>query len=272
MHEKYKPFPYFQKIKTFEEEYDVIKVNNFRKPEGLNYKKKPIIIFGCSFAYGEGLSNNQTFSYKLSQLSKRPVYNRAFCGWGIQHMLYQIRQDSFYKDVKEPEYVIYVFIDDQIRRLYLDIFDPTNKQIYLRYIEKNDKLIEKKTLFPFLWNFYTINDYQLKKATEIAGKSENENKNFDFMKKMFIESKREINKRYPREKFIIIKYENGKNPHFCYTTNRWKELEKAGFIVIGVNELVGKDLTSKEFRLNNDHPNEKAWDLIVPALVKKLNL
>lgn len=270
---EYKPFPYFQKVSNFEENYQEIKTSQFRKPEGVTYKKKPIIIFGCSFAYGSGLSDNQTFGYKLSHFSKRPVYNRAFSGWGIQHMLYQIRKDSFYKEVREPEYVIYVFIDDHIRRMYLDIFDPSHKSIYLRYKEKKGKLIERKPLFPFLWCFYSVNQYQLVKACKINDKIENEDKNFNFMKKMLLESKREIDKKYPKEKFIIIKYgTHMEEPSWYIKTDRWKELEKEGFIVLDTNELTRKDLSSKKYCLEDNHPNEKAWDLIVPKLVEKLKL
>ena len=73
-------------------------------PEGLNYKKKPIILFGCSYAYGYQLEREQTLTYKLAQNAKIPVYNRAFTGWGIQHMLYQSKIEKLYEILPEPEY------------------------------------------------------------------------------------------------------------------------------------------------------------------------
>ena len=38
----------------------------FRKPEGLQYKGKPILLYGCSFAYGEKLKRKDTFSSQLA--------------------------------------------------------------------------------------------------------------------------------------------------------------------------------------------------------------
>lgn len=83
---------YNYKLNSFNYENEKIAMRN---PEGLNYKKLPIILFGCSFTYGDGLNNNQTFSYKLSHLAKRPVYNRAECGWGVQHMLSNLEEKTF---------------------------------------------------------------------------------------------------------------------------------------------------------------------------------
>ena len=42
----------------------------FRLNFGENYTKKPIIILGCSYAYGHGLKIEETFPCKLSQITK----------------------------------------------------------------------------------------------------------------------------------------------------------------------------------------------------------
>ncbi len=75
-----------------------------RKPDGLKYKNKDsIIIFGCSYALGQYLNYNQTFSYKLAEFLKRPVYNRAISAGSFQHMYMQTISDSLYKTVtKSP--------------------------------------------------------------------------------------------------------------------------------------------------------------------------
>ena len=94
------PFKYsFKNIKVFWTGEDIIQffTNNTndsewgcRLPEGLQYCNNtscnPIIVFGDSYTYGEFLKYNQTFSYKLAYTLKRPVYNRAIPGVGIEHM------------------------------------------------------------------------------------------------------------------------------------------------------------------------------------------
>ena len=47
---------------------------------GENYVAKPIVVMGCSYAYGHGLKRENSFPYVLSQITQRPVYNFARCG------------------------------------------------------------------------------------------------------------------------------------------------------------------------------------------------
>lgn len=244
----------------------------FKNTQGLKYKKKPILLFGCSYTYGLGLEENQTFYYKISHFSKRPVYNRAFWGWGVQHMLYQLRQDSLYKEIPEPEVIIYTFINDQAQRLYLDtLWFPNDNIEFLRYQEKRGQLIKKTTkIFP-IREFHIIYKIKHKIALEKAYNNYCFNKSFDFLKQYFIESKKEINKHWPKTKIIILIYNMDKT--YPYTnTPRWKELEKEGFIVVNTKDLVHVDLNKAQYRTHDYHPTEKAWDLLVPKLVKKINL
>lgn len=73
---------YGKKLQTFNDTYEQ---RNYFSDEN-RYKtvgsknKKPVVIFGCSFAYGEYLNDNQTFGYKLSKQTGRTVYNFAYSG------------------------------------------------------------------------------------------------------------------------------------------------------------------------------------------------
>jgi len=72
-----------------------------RKPDGLEYKNKtPILIFGCSFAFGQYLNHKKTVSYKLSKLLKRPVYNRSVPGGGYSTCIIRVFQVTCIK--KQP--------------------------------------------------------------------------------------------------------------------------------------------------------------------------
>ena len=89
----------------------------YKKPLNLNSMKNPIILFGCSFVEGIALKNNETFQYKMAQLSNAPVFDYSRGGWGTQHMLYQVLSDNFYKKFDNnnlPKHVIYTYIQDHI--------------------------------------------------------------------------------------------------------------------------------------------------------------
>ena len=244
-----------------------------RPPAGLNFTKKPIAVFGCSYAYGYRLNNEQTLSYKLSQLSRRPVYNRAYPGWGIQHMLFQAKLPILYNQVPEPEFVIYIFMNDHLRRLYLLTFmsnNMLNENFNLRFKEKNNSLVIADDFNPFINFFrrlYITNELDFLFVKYITLRKSNENNYYNFALKHFIESKKEMQKRWKNSKFVIFFYND------LYSENKLKEkLENEGFIVLGNYDLSNENLSDKKYLSDDYHPKEDAWNLLTPLLVKKLNL
>lgn len=245
-----------------------------RYPVGLDYKKQPIVLFGDSFAYGFQLEDTQTFFYKLSHITKRPVYIRAVPGWGIQHMLFQVRLDKFYEQVKEPEYVIYLMICDHFRRLYCMNFMSghlLNENRNLRYKFKDGQLVQihdtNKLLNPVKRLYLTNKMHQVYVNNMILNP-----KNYDnyskFALEHFIESKNEMQKHWKNTKFIVLYYH-----HFLNDNRFTEDLEKAGFTVLSIPDLVDVNLSDKEYNVQEGkHPNEKAWDLLTPIIVDKLGL
>lgn len=265
-HSTYSYPEYSPKLMDFDDWYKLNCPKCFRNPVGLNYKKMPIIIFGCSFAYGERIDEEQTVSYKLSYLTKRPVYNRALGSWGVQHMLYQLRRKDFYKQVKKPEYVIYIYINDHIRRLYNYVYSANELYMGLIYKKNKDELTQDHLLMPYIDGLYINKIIREYYAQKIGYDPKRFNQNFDFLKLHFIKSKKELEKNYPNTKFVILIYQDS-------FTDRWPELEKEGFIIIKVKDLVSVNLNNNKYKAyDNVHPNGKAWDVILPVLIKKLNL
>lgn len=251
----------------------------FRPVAGEDYKKTPVWIFGCSFAYGTSIVNGKyqdenSFGYILSQTTKRPVYNRAYPSWGIQHMLYMLENDNILNELPAPEYVIYVFISDHGRRLQKLIYDAWSDGAYLRYkLNKEGELeIIKGILVEPFWKLRFVKLWLTYLEFNIRLSPKYHDKNFNLLKQMFIRSKQLINEKYPDTKFIILKY-NGNDGFdgWFIETQRWKELENEGFIVIDADKLTGKNLKSKEFTdEDNYHPNKKAWMEISKKLAQIL--
>ncbi len=268
-------FEYSIKLKPFEQDYINIRKNKLRKPVGITSNKKSIVIFGCSYAYGYILPDEKILSYKLYELTGRPIYNRAFVAWGLQHMLYQLKRDDFYKEIKEPEYIIYIFITDHLRRMYSFVSDSPflYNELYLRYEIKNGKCRElNKEVFSYA-GFSILKSLKEKRVNDTLYKKDNFNKVFDDMESIFVESKKEVQKHYPKTKFIILKYRDHNNSWYL-NTDRWKELEREGFIVIDTKNLTGKDLYKKEYvfkEVYDLHPNEKGWDVVSKSLKERFN-
>ena len=137
--------PFFYSVKSIKsQDWDEFyKTAHFKEPIFRNKDLKPIVLFGCSFAFGFGIDDEQTFSYKLSKYTNRTVYNRGLCGGGIQHVLYQLRREDFYKEIPEPEYVIYLYISNHIRRMYKYAYNDVvlgGEYNYLKYNKIFDEL------------------------------------------------------------------------------------------------------------------------------------
>lgn len=247
-------------------------IKYFRQPEGLKYSKKPIILYGCSFAYGQHLDVKDTFSYKLAKYAHRPVYNYAIRGHCIQHMLFFMRMNDHYKDFPEPEYVIYTFIPAHLNRVMnTNFFGHT---AYLEYKEKKGHL--QRVYSPkFIRNLYITFHYNLfleniyDKYLDRSGE-----KRLKLIKLYLEEARRAFQSHYPNTKFVVLLYDYD---NIEIKNSMWENLIKEGFIVYKVSEIGNFNPADTEYCNPKEidfyeHPNGKAWDKIVPALSKKLNL
>lgn len=243
--------------------------DGFRNAEGLNYNKKPILIFGCSFAFGQYLNKEQTFSYKLSKLSHRPVYNRASPAWSIQHMLYQLRQKDFYKIIPEPEYIIYVMPSCHFERLYKYYFSISLTCLELRYVEKSGALVQvtENPLTLTFKRFYLLKWFNSLYVDKVLSAKRNQLNNFKNAALYFEESKRVYSNYWKNTKFIILLYHG-----FEGDEDFAKMMREKGFVVIENKHIISENLNNLCYFLPDGHPNEKAWDMITPALIKELKL
>ncbi len=260
--------PYFRK-KT-DTTVETLKTDeNMRKPCGLEYKKKSILIYGCSVAYGFALSDEESFGNRLSEFTKRPVYNFAMSAKGLQHAYFLLKNDE--KISPEPEYVFYVFINDHLRRMFVDCNRIDNLN-YLTYRVKNGELVENRQ--------GTLSDKSylassLKNMTYYGLKNIFKNQIFDLANLYIVSMKNEIKSKYPSTKFVLIDYDNGYYSEL--TSERIARLEKEGVEVIVLNDEFDDKLKMDSYKnpVQKDifrHPNGKAWELVVKYLSQKYNL
>ena len=236
----------------------------YRPIENEASSKKPIALFGCSFVYGTGLENNQTFSYKLGKETGRPIYNRAKDSWGAQHTLYQFSNPKLYEIVPEPEYIIYLFFNGLYTRMYAPCCYICPQSYIAFYSEKDSHLIlNKRTYFSDKVIPISMAKNKIVK-TKLDNKQVNEIENF--MLKHFEEIKKYQNEKWPNSKFIIFFYDEP-----LLGNASIKKLEDLGYISLR-NEDLGISPYTQEYKLPDDHPSEKFWNDVVPIIVKQYNL
>jgi hypothetical protein len=106
---------------------DVIFDVSYTIKDGLRYtpnsnekSQNCVLFFGCSFTFGEGLSDTSTLPFFFNQYSKQQykVFNYGFTGYGPHQMLANI-ENRVAKDIqsyKNKKIAIYSFITDHVSR------------------------------------------------------------------------------------------------------------------------------------------------------------
>ncbi len=254
-----------QKIK-FQPTKEYIFDYGFRKPALVNKSsKKGVLLLGCSFAYGQFLDDKEAFHSILSKQTNRSVYNLGIAGGSPRETLYMLRNsDDLEKLIqnKNIEYVIYTYIPDQERRLYTNIrdivpsFKKTQDNNSLEYFPVK-KLINTSYLYRNWTNFYY--KYFISKE-----------ESFDLFCLYMKEINKEIKKLFGQNtKFIILIYPDYEPRNM----NEWKKLNQDNIRVLNITQKLDIIENKNQYAIeNDDHPNAKAWQVIVPVLAKELNL
>ncbi len=261
----------------FKKEFKREGIANYRNVDKENKKNESIIIFGCSYAEGTSLDNDNKPTDVFAKITTMPAYNRAWGGLGLATMLWQARSKDFWDGIKyPPKFIIHVFIPYQVDRLVSDKYGMSSLlPIYIGYNIKDNTLVENKLPFRFLLRLKFLRKIVYGYYERKFYSPENQALIFDLIKLHYIESRKAIIEKYPNIKFIIIKHPISKEiirDDYIYNTKRWKELEKEGFIIYDLAKDIDVDITTKEYLLPDMHPNKKTWQVVIPKLVKDLQI
>ena len=233
-----------------------------------NRNNAPIILFGCSYTW---LHNDTGLQGLLAKYTNRPVFNFSFWGWGGQHTYFLTNNPLLYERIEEytkvkPEFAIYTYIRDHKNRItnVMDYF--IDIEPYLNYKIENGKLVQQKHNFlnKLFFRLFTYR-YLLKKYEN----NEDEYR-YNILYLLLIESFDKLKKEYPNITPIMLLYEQD-----CtvdeYEEKMIQKLKQKGITIISTKNLTDTDLYRKDLTdPDGYHPNPKAWEIIVPKLVKKI--
>ena len=217
---------------------------------------------GCSYAYGLWLDDTETLASTISEKTDRSVYNLGVIGTSPREMLYILRdkklRNNQLNNQKDFKYIIYPYISHHLFRLYIDTKSYTCSPYYkqtkdgLEFYRKN----------PQICNLYTY-----KKLLELKYSQINNKESFKLFCLYMKEINKEIKENFNNTKFVILVYED-------YIGQNWQLLEKEGVIIIKVKDLIKTEIIQPQYTISETdiHPNAKAWETIVPELIKELNL
>ena len=274
--EKFK-YELITKNQSLKRERKIFKTK-LRKPDGLQYKNKSkhsIVLFGCSYAYGVGLAQNQTLSYKLSQILKTPVYNRALAWGNLQEMWYQAAAEGskdFYTQVPKSDTYIYLMMYDHYNRMYSFFTVYTYRQ-YLNYIDYNGNLktqLQSSLSDNILSISYTYRHIKNLITYKYLQNPKNKDEIINRAVKYIVNSKKELENQNGKDiKFIVIFYDN---TDIKYEKELIEQLHKNNIHTIRTKDLTKENLKNIKYTISNKdkHPNENAWNLLTPLIAREI--
>lgn len=107
---------------------------------------KHLILFGCSFAFGEGLNDQETLQYQLQQhLSGYNIYNYAVHGYGPQQMLALLESAKLPQEVesKVGDAVYVLVLPTGIQRLMGSLETDWVYDFPYYFLDKNQQVVRK---------------------------------------------------------------------------------------------------------------------------------
>lgn len=247
-------------------------------PPPRNPDAPAVLFFGCSYAYGEGVHDQETTPYRVAVKSDYAyhVFNFAFGGYGPHHMLAALESGIVDEAVggTEPEIIVYQGVDfhadrsagrsfwdqsgpwyvldeqDVVRRM--GSFEDKNR---LTPIRNNIKaLVEKSSI--------AVRLLPLKNSYKVTAED------IDLMVGI-IEKSRDVSKvKYPNSDFHVIFWDE----YSKHAPIIIQKLRDAGVAVHVVSEFAPEiNRHSDIYRIPKDwHPTAKAHDLIAAFVVDQL--
>lgn len=234
-----------------------------------------ILFFGGSFAFGEGVNDNETMPFHVSELAPhyRP-YNYGFCGYGPQQMLAKLQDDEIIKEVKVDEghkMLIYTFLDAHIGRAIGDMHSSSWTHHTPYYVIDDDEGLVRKGDFtsgrPIVTFLYRrIARSQLVKYFGVNHPRINDD-HIRITARIIEESRNAFREKFNSNDFYVLIY-----PGSRYGQRMIPYFESAGIRYLDYSDLI--DPTKKAFHLgeSDHHPTAQAHKAVAARLVKDIGI
>lgn len=223
--------------------------------------RKEILLFGCSFANGYKINDNETFGAQLAENFNATVYNFAFNGGGLFTSLYVSQNENFQKFFrgKTPDYIIYVYHPGHKDKVFTQFACDRENEYYPSYRIKNKRLV------------LSDNNPILNKSI-IYRKFHYLARRIDSRKLAYWEFTQfweKMEKMFPNTpKFILLYSKVEKSDDKMLMTFPQKDKVK----IIDVKDIDSDVNLFQEKYMEDDHwhPNAKAWHIVTPNFCKKV--
>jgi hypothetical protein len=214
------------------------------------------MVTGCSFAFGYGLSENQTLSHYLDSITGKRSYNYGVAGHGTQQTLALLQSRALKQEIGEENGVlVHLFIDDHIARLIgsrrlIKLWAQNFPYYYLdgEELKRNGSFWTGRH---WLTRFYrAISQSAFIDLFDIDFPWYVSNGHMRLFGAVLEESKREFLEQYPNGKFVVVIGPNSK-----LASRLVEELNHRNVDVLDLSNLLNKEEKQYKIHWTEGHPN-----------------
>lgn len=247
------------------------------------HAKKQIIFSGCSYTYGVGLNDENTYPYYLQKLNpKVQIYNTGMEGWSAARILYELQYEfkERYKKIPIADGTfVYMFINDHLKRALcpLSCYDQetywmTNSPNYELNADPNKEVI-MKGLFtqrePLHQIYSFLSQFQVVPFLGIDWPPLTSNNSLDKFVAIVNSLKKEVERKLKIKNFYFAFYPVSSS---LASPALDKKLERAGIQILdlrppNVEGIIGADRTNIP---GDGHPTALVQELTAIMLHEKL--
>ena len=231
-----------------------------------------ILFFGGSYTFGEGVNDNETMPYYVSQLAPRyKSYNYGVGGYGPQHMLAKLQSEKMTAEIDENQGIlVYTFIGEHIGRAIgsMSIHNQRGDVMPYYFIDADGELVRKGDFVsgrPFVSLLYSIaGKSQTLKYFHVNFPLSTRTRDLEITARIFEESRNIYQEKFDSHEFYIIIYPGLGAPELI------PYLETAGINYLDYSDL--PYIYESDFWLGEGHPSAKAHKIVAEKLVQDLGL
>ncbi len=260
---------------VYDVKYSFDKYSKRITPDHDSLNQKHALFFGCSFAFGEGLQDNETFGYYFQLLSDSVnAYNFAYSGYGTNHMLARLEFQFLPEQVREKDgSAYYIFIWDHMYRAIGTMARYTDWLYNAPYYKLEDgKLVRKKmfksgrvlisSVYEWLYQTSIVRYFKLDLPFTLS------DRHYDLVTEMIKQSEATYARQFESNQFYVILYPSDAKA----TPDKYDRLK----FFLDKKNIKYVDLTNfikygDEYTLNGDpHPKAGTNKLMVEETLKRL--
>ena len=237
-------------------------------------REQYFLFFGCSFTFGEGVEDNETLPYYVSQMASQfHVYNYGFHGYGTHQMLARINEMNLRQEVKEKDGIaVYVFIPHHIQRALgaMSVTGVWGGQGPYYTTDPDGKITRKGTFEsgrPIqTWLFKTIMKTSIARYFKLDYPPVITDEHLEFIKKIILASREGLKVKLGLKDFVVLFF-----PGISYNP-LIPMLDRAGIKYLDYGKMDVQKLTGGLDTVGDAHPSRYVYKLVADRLVRDLNL